>query len=377
MYPKIWLSPPHMGGGEINYIQQAFNSNWIAPIGDNIDDFESDLASFLDTKKEVVCLSSGTAAIHLALLLAGVKPGDEVICQSLTFVASAFPINYIGAKPLFVDSEPQTWGMCPEYLEFAIKERINKGKKPKAIIYVHVLGMPAKVYQIKAIASKYGINLIEDAAEALGSEYKGEKCGVFGDFSIFSFNGNKIITTSGGGALVCNNLQDKKKVIFLATQAKEINQEYHHECIGYNYRMSNVLAGIGRGQMEVIEDRINKRRENNLFYKEMFVNTDLINLFTDDFNENIKSNHWLNCITISKKAKFNNKDIFNALKEKNIESRSLWKPIHMQPVYKNSKFYGETVSTNLFETALCLPSGSNLTNKDKERIASVLNKFIQ
>lgn len=377
MYPKIWLSPPHIGGSEMEYIKEAFNKNWIAPVGENIDAFEADLSLFLDNNKQVACLSSGTAAIHLALIMSGVEKNDEVICQSLTFAASAFPISYIGAKPLFIDSESETWSLCPDALESAIKDRVKIGKKPKAIIYVHVLGMPAKIDEIQDIANKYDILLIEDAAEALGSEYKGKKCGSFGDFSIFSFNGNKIITTSGGGALVCNTPEIKKKTILLATQAKTVNNGYHHECIGYNYRMSNILAGIGRGQMLVLNDRIQKRQQNNKFYKNLFRNTDLIHLFSDDFSEDVKSNHWLNCITISKKAKFNKNDIFNALKEMNIESRSLWKPLHMQPVYEKSKYYGESVCVDVFETSLCLPSGSNLNDNDKERIALVLKQFIK
>ena len=267
MNKRIWLSSPHMGGNEMTYIQEAFNSNWIAPLGPNVHGFEEDLESYLGSDVKIANLSSGTAAIHLALILSGVNDKDEVICQSFTFSASANPIKYLGAKPVFIDSEIETWNMCPNVLEVAIKDRIKRGKKPKAIIVVNLYGMPAKIDQISMIAAKYKITLIEDAAESLGSSFKGKKCGTFGDFSILSFNGNKIITTSGGGAIVCKNKKDKQKAIYYATQSRDNTPHYQHSEIGYNYRMSNVLAGIGRGQMEVLDKHILLRGSMNQFYQ--------------------------------------------------------------------------------------------------------------
>src|SRR5690606_29880749 len=265
---KIWLSAPHMGGGEQKFIQEAFDTNWVAPLGPNVTNFENDLASFLDSGAHVTALSSGTAALHLGLILLGVGPGDEVICQSMTFSASANPIAYLGALPVFVDSEPDTWCMCPVALREAIKDRISKGKKPKAIIPVHLYGMPAKMDEIIAIAKEYDIPVIEDAAEALGSTLNGKAMGSFGDIGILSFNGNKIITTSGGGALISDTEEYVSKARFLATQARDNAPHYEHSHIGYNYRMSNICAGIGRGQMEVLDDRVAQRRKNFEFYKE-------------------------------------------------------------------------------------------------------------
>ncbi|MGB1000341.1 MAG: DegT/DnrJ/EryC1/StrS family aminotransferase [Flavobacteriales bacterium] len=371
MSSKIWLSSPHMGGNELKYIQEAFDTNWIAPLGPNVNGFEQDLESYIKEEAKVACLSSGTGALHLALVLADVKLNDEVICQSFTFSASANPIAYQGATPIFIDSEKDTWNMCPVHLEKAIKDRILKNKKPKAIIVVHLYGMPAKMDEIVAISKKYEIPLIEDAAEALGSTYKGQKCGTFGDFGILSFNGNKIITTSGGGALVCKTEECKNKAIFLATQARDNAPHYQHSEIGYNYRMSNIVAGIGRGQMEVLDKHIAYRRANNEFYKNLFKNIDGITLFAEPTTD-YYSNHWLSAILVDEtKSGFSREELRLALEKDNIESRPLWKPMHLQPVFKDCKYYGNNTSNHLFKNGLCLPSGSNLTSEDRERIQNV------
>jgi len=376
MKSRIWLSSPHMGGNELKYIQEAFDTNWIAPLGPNVTGFEQDLKTYLNTTKEVGALGSGTAAIHLGLILSDVKAGDEVICQSMTFSASANPIVYQGATPVFVDSEAETWNMCPEHLEAAIQDRIAKGKKPKAIIIVHLYGMPAKIEAIVDIAKKYDIALIEDAAEALGSTYKGKNCGTFGLFAALSFNGNKIITTSGGGAIVCNDQASKDKAIFLATQARDNAPHYQHSEIGYNYRMSNIVAGIGRGQMEILDKHISLRRGMNTFYQEVFNNVEGVSVFKESSIDYF-SNHWLSCITIDEtKAGFSREDLRLALLEDNIESRPLWKPMHLQPIFENAPYYGGTVCEKLFENGLCLPSGSNLTKDDKERIQNVITGFL-
>lgn len=374
MASKIWMSSPHMGGNEMKYVQQAFDTNWIAPLGENVDEFENTLKEELGGENEVVCLSSGTAALHLSLILAGVKEGDEVICQSLTFSASANPIIYQKATPIFVDSEIETCNISPVFLEEAIKDRIAKGKKPKAIIIVHLYGMPSKIEEIAAIAKKYDIILIEDGAESLGSSYKGKKCGTFGDFGILSFNGNKIITTSGGGALICKNKDVKKKAIFLATQAKDKAPHYQHSTIGYNYRMSNVLAGIGRGQMEILHKHIDLRRSNIKFYKELFKNVEEIKVLEEP-NTNFFTNNWLSVITILENSNFNRESIREFLLEHNIESKPLWKPMHLQPIFKTYPYYGEKVSENLFKKGLCLPSGSNLSKEDKQRISTVITNY--
>lgn len=377
MKEKIWLSSPHMGGNEQKYINEAFEENWIAPLGPNVNAFEAMIKTELnDNSKEVACLSSGTAALHLSLILSGVKQGDEVLCQSFTFSASANPITYQGGIPIFIDSENETWNMCPLHLEEAIKNRISTGKKPKAIIVVHLYGMPAKMDEILAISKKYDIILIEDAAEALGSTYKGKKCGTFGDFGILSFNGNKIITTSGGGALVCKNKEVKEKAIFIATQARDNAPHYQHSTIGHNYRMSNVLAGIGRGQMEVLEKRVKARRKNNLFYQQIFANFKGITTFKE-LNNNFYSNHWLSCILVDNSIeKFTREDLRLAFLEENIESRPLWKPMHLQPIFKDNKYFGDKTAELLFNQGLCLPSGSNLADNDFERIKDVVNKFL-
>jgi dTDP-4-amino-4,6-dideoxygalactose transaminase len=375
MNSKIWLSSPHMGGSEQKFVKEAFDTNWVAPLGPHLNGFEEDIKMYLGANKEVAALSSGTAAIHLALILSGVKANDEVICQSFTFSASANPIVYLGASPIFVDSEKDTWNMCPIALEEAIKDRILIGKKPKAILSVDLYGMPAKMDEIVAISKKYGITLIEDAAEALGASYKGQKCGTFGDFGIISFNGNKVITTSGGGALVCKNEEDKQKAVFLATQARDNAAHYQHSEIGYNYRMSNIIGGIGRGQMEVLDKRVNARRNNNQFYQELFQDVEGGTVLLEPTHDYF-SNHWLSAITIdAAKAGFTREDLRLSLEKDNIESRPLWKPMHLQPVFKDCNYYGSTVSEDLFRDGLCLPSGSNLTINDLDRIASNIKKM--
>ncbi|RFN57984.1 DegT/DnrJ/EryC1/StrS family aminotransferase [Marixanthomonas ophiurae] len=372
---KIWLSSPHMGGNEQKYIEEAFAKNWIAPLGPNVTGFEQDLESYLGEDSHVACVSSGTGAIHLALDIAGVTAGDEVLCQTFTFCGSSHPITYMGATPVFIDSEEETWNMFPKYLEEAIKDGIANGKKPKAVIAVHLYGMPAKIDEIEAICKKYNIFLIEDAAEALGSSYKNRKCGTFGDISILSFNGNKIITTSGGGALVCRDKETKDKAIFLATQARDEAPHYQHSRIGYNYRMSNIVAGIGRGQMEVLDKHVALRRENNVFYQKLFSTIEEIQLFSEP-DSNFYSNHWLSAITLKKS---DNQQIIENLRlflhKFNIESRPLWKPMHVQPVYYGSKFYGNGTAIEIFKKGLCLPSGSNLTDSERDRIKNAVRMY--
>lgn len=375
---RIWLSSPHMGGKEQDFVNEAFASNWVAPLGPNVNGFEFDIEEYLESTKKVACLASGTSAIHLGLIELGVTHGDEVICQSFTFSASANPILYQGAKPIFVDSEPSTWNICPKALEEAIKDRINKGKKPKAIVAVHLYGMPYLVDEIHAIATHYGIPVLEDSAEALGSTYKGKKCGTFGDYGVLSFNGNKIITTSSGGALVCKNSEAKQKAVFLATQARDDAPHYQHSHIGYNYRMSNIVAGIGRGQMLVLDKHIGFRREMKFFYDRIFASIEGVEVFSEPTSD-FYSNHWLSCITIDpEKTKGKSREGLRlALLEENIESRPLWKPMHLQPVFENEAYYGkDNVAEKLFEIGLCLPSGSNLTDEDRQRIeTSILSYF--
>ena len=373
---KIWLSSPHMGGNELNYIQEAFSTNWVAPLGPNVTGFEQDLENYVCNNSHIAALSSGTAALHLGLILLDVKAGDEVICQSFTFSASANPIVYQGATPIFVDSEPVTWNICPNALEEAINDRIKKGKKPKAIIAVHLYGMPFRVEEIRSIANKYEIPILEDSAEALGSSFKGQKCGTFGDIGVLSFNGNKIITTSGGGAIVTKNLEMKNKSIFLATQARDAAAHYQHSEIGYNYRLSNICAGIGRGQMEVLDNHVEKRREMQQFYNDLFSNDEEIKVFSEP-NSDFYSNFWLSAITINckKNVNKNRENLRLHLEKLNIESRPLWKPMHLQPVFKDYPYYGSTICENLFDVGLCLPSGSNLTIDDKERIKNAINLF--
>ncbi|AQX04991.1 pyridoxal phosphate-dependent aminotransferase [Elizabethkingia meningoseptica] len=377
MQDKIWLSSPHMGGNELKYIHEAFEENWVAPLGPNVNGFEEDIEDYLGTEVKVAALSAGTAALHLALIECGVGYGDEVICQSMTFSASANPIAYQGATPVFVDSEPETWNICPIALEEAIMDRIAKGKTPKAIIGVHLYGMPFKVDEILAIANKYNIPLIEDAAEALGSTYKEKMCGTFGRFGILSFNGNKIITTSGGGALVCHTKEDKDKAVFLSTQARDNAPHYQHSHIGYNYRMSNISAGIGRGQMEVLHDRVEARRKMHNFYVGLFNDIDGVKVFSEPTPDYF-SNHWLSAITIDPKITgITREDLRLALLKDNIESRPLWKPMHMQPVFSNAPYYGGKVAEELFENGLCLPSGSNLTDDERERITKAIYRTLK
>jgi len=364
-----------MGGKEQDFIKEAFDTNWVAPLGPNVTGFENDLESFLGENVQIAALSSGTAALHLALIQLGVNAGDEVICQSFTFSASANPIVYLGAIPIFIDSEPETWNMCPVALEEAIKDRISKGKTPKAIIPVHLYGMPAKMDEILLVANKYNIPVIEDSAEALGSIYKGKACGTFGKFAALSFNGNKIITTSGGGALVCKTKTEKDKTVFLATQARDNAPHYQHSEIGYNYRLSNISAGIGRGQMIVLSSHIKSRQKMHDFYVDYFKNIKGVEVFNEP-NSDFSSNHWLSCILIDQSIVGKNReDLRLALEKENIESRPLWKPMHLQPIFEKYPYYGGKVCEELFENGLCLPSGSNLSEHDKNRILEVFNRF--
>jgi len=374
MNSKIWLSSPHMGGSEMKYVQEAYDSNWVAPLGPNVNEFEKELAGKLGAEG-VAALSSGTSAIHLALIILGITRGDEVLCSSFTFSATANPIVYQGATPVFVDSEKDTWNMDPELLETAIKDRIKMGNKPKAIIMVHLYGMPAKIKEITEISYRYEIPIIEDAAEALGSTYDSKYCGTFGSLGILSFNGNKIITTSGGGALVSDNLNFVEKARFLSTQARDKAPHYQHSEIGYNYRMSNILAGIGRGQLEVLDDRVAKRRRNNLFYRNVLKNFDIISF--QDEPERHFSNYWLTAITIeANESGLTCESLRHGMDAENIETRPLWKPMHLQPVFKTYPSYLNGVSEELFNKGICLPSGSNLTDQDFERISNCLLKNI-
>ena len=383
MKNRIWLSLAHMGGREQEFIQEAFDTNWVVPLGPNVNAFEKALRDFLiengklkveDEGKQVVALSAGTAALHLGLILLGVGEGDEVICQSFTFSASANPIAYLGATPVFVDSEVHIWNMDPELLEEAIKDRLKKtGRLPKAIIPVHLYGMPGKLDVILEVARRYKIPVLEDSAEALGSEYKGKKCGTFGEYAALSFNGNKIITTSGGGALVCPSEERAKRALFYATQAREQAPHYQHEKIGYNYRMSNICAGIGRGQMFVLDEHVARRREIHDLYVKLLAGVKGVKVMCQPEGEDFNSNYWLTCITVDpEEAGFTREDVRLALDEDNIESRPLWKPMHLQPVFKNAPFYGNGTSERLFEIGLCLPSGPTLTDEDVERVVKVI-----
>ena len=383
MKSKIWLSLAHMGGREQEFIQEAFDTNWVVPLGPNVNAFEKALRDFLigngklnveNVGKQVVALSAGTAALHLGLILLGVGERDEVICQSFTFSASANPIAYQGATPVFVDSEEDTWNMDPVLLEEAIKDRLEKtGRLPKAIIPVHLYGMPGKLDEILEVAGRYNIPVLEDSAEALGSEYKGRKCGTFGEYAALSFNGNKIITTSGGGALVCPSEERAKRALFYATQAREQAPHYQHEKIGYNYRMSNICAGIGRGQMFVLEEHVARRREIQDLYVKLLDGVKGVKVMCQPEGGEFNSNYWLTCITVDpEEAGFTREDVRLALDGDNIESRPLWKPMHLQPVFKEAPFYGNGTSERLFEIGLCLPSGSMLTDQDIERVAKVI-----
>lgn len=376
MNNRILLSVAEMGGTEQEWIEKAFKDNWIVPLGPNVDEFESRLEHFLG-KGNVVALSAGTAAIHLGLVMLGVGIGDEVICQSFTFAASANPIKYQGATPIFVDSEPETWNMDPIALENAIIDRFNKtGKYPKAIIPVHLYGMPAKMDEINAIANKYSIPIVEDAAEALGSEYKNRNCGTLGNYGALSFNGNKIITTSGGGALICPNEEAANKVKFYATQARENKPYYYHNVIGYNYRLSNISAGIGCGQMEVLNHHINRRREIHKIYSDEFAKVDGIEVQqnpSDEFN----SNFWLSTILLDcNNIEKSPNEIRESLNQLNIETRLLWRPMHMQPVYESAPYYGGNIAEKLFDRGLCLPSSSCLTDEEVYRVINSIKQVI-
>ena len=371
---RIWLSSPHMVGEEISFIEKAFEENWIAPLGPNVNGFEQDLENYLNDGKAVV-LSSGTAAIHLALILLGVQQSDYVIASSFTFSATVNPIKYLNAVPVLVDSETKTWNMDPELLEEAISSCIKKGKKPKAVIVVHLYGMPAQMEKISHICDKYEIPVIEDAAEALGSEYKGKKLGTFGAFGVLSFNGNKIITTSGGGALICRNDEDARKARFLATQAKDEAPHYQHSTIGYNYRMSNIVAGIGRGQMIALPSFVKRRREINEFYRRIFSNVEGVKLQSEP-EKDYFSNYWLTSILFDSKRREMREQLIKNLSDENIECRPLWKPMHLQPVFQNEMSFLNGISKGFFKRGLCLPSGSNLKNRELDKIDEVIKRTV-
>lgn len=362
----------------MKYITEAFNQNWVAPLGPNVNGLEEDLEKFLGQDVHVAAVSAGTAALHLALILLGVERDDEVLCQSFTFAATANAIMYVGAKPVFIDSEEETWNLSPEALRTAIESRMQLGKKPKAILAVSLYGMPYKVEEIAAVAEEFGIPIIEDSAESLGSQYKGRMMGTFGDISVLSFNGNKIITTSGGGALVVKTPELKQKAIYLSTQAREQAPHYEHITFGYNYRMSNISAGIGRGQMEVLGERVVQRRANHDFYTKIFKGVDGVKVLTEP-NSDYYSNHWLTAITMDPQV-FKEKDrewVRETFLKENIETRPLWKPMHLQPVFKEAAYYGDGVAEKLFDTGLCLPSGSNLSPEEKQRISSAIDTIFK
>ena len=375
---KIWLSLAHMGGAELGFVHSAFDTNWVVPLGPNVDGFESDLSEWFGKKSghevHVVALSSGTAAVHLALVMLGVTKGDEVICQSFTFSASANPIAYQGATPVFVDSEPGTWNMDPDLLEEAIEDRIAKtGKAPKAIIPVHLYGTPARMNDILEIADRYGIPIVEDAAEAMGSTYDGRYVGTFGKFGVMSFNGNKMITTSGGGALICRTEEEARKVKFYATQAREPFPWYQHEHIGYNYRLSNVSAGIGRGQMMVVDEHIAHHRHVHALYKDLLAGVEGITVTEPENPVANEPNYWLSTILVDSEATlFTNLELMKRLAEKQIESRPLWNPLHLQPVFANAPKYVNGVSESLFRRGLCIPSGPMVSDDDVKRIVQAI-----
>ncbi len=371
---KIWLASPHMGGNEMKYVQDAYDTNWVAPLGANVNGFEDDLKNFTGAAG-CAALSAGTGAIHLALIMLGVKANDEVIASSFTFSATVNPITYVGAKPILIDSEKETWNMSPILLEKAIQDRIAKGRTPKAIILVHLYGMPANMDEIMRISELYEIPVIEDSAESLGSKYKGQSLGTFGKMGILSFNGNKIITTSGGGALISNDIKYVEKARFLATQARDDAPHYQHSEIGYNYRMSNIVAGIGRGQMEVLPLRIQKKREIFKFYKELFADISGVTLLEEP-NEDYFSNYWLTSIIIDSKDK-DREGLRLALEADNIEARPLWKPMHLQPVFQNCPAYTDGTSEELFNKGLCLPSDTNMNNEDMARISKIVLEYFK
>lgn len=376
---RIWLSLAEMSGREQEFIDEAFDTNWVVPLGPNVNGFEQDLEQYLGVEgKRVVALSAGTAAIHLGLVLLGVQRGDEVICQSFTFAASTNPILYQGAKPIFVDSEPDTWNMSPQLLREAIEDRIAKrGIKPKAIIIVHLYGMPAKMDELRAIAEAYNIPILEDAAEALGSEYDAHKCGTMGAYGVLSFNGNKMITTSGGGALICPNEEQANRALFFATQAREDAPYYQHNEVGYNYRLSNISAGIGRGQMTVLEEHIKKRRRNHALYQGLLSGVPGISVKSAP-SPKYNSNYWLTCILVEPSvAGFTCEELRLHLEQFNVESRRLWKPMHLQPLYQRDLRYIDGTSEALFDRGLCLPSGTLVSDEDIHFICSLIEKLVQ
>jgi dTDP-4-amino-4,6-dideoxygalactose transaminase len=392
---KIWLSSPHMGGTERNYVTEAFDTNWVAPLGPNVNGFEHDINAYLkgqnNTQYHTAALTSGTAALHLALIMLGVQHNDAVLVQSFTFCGTTNPVVYQGAELVFVDSELDTWNMDPAALQEAINALLDDGfgipKKIepsqgkgyiRAIVPVHLYGMPAKLDSLEAIAAQAGIPIVEDAAEALGSSFKGRKCGTFGVMSALSFNGNKIITTSGGGALVSHSQEYVEKARFLSTQARDNAPHYQHSEVGYNYRMSNIVAGIGRGQMEVLDERVAQRRANNLRYRDYFVGIEGVQLQSEP-NEDYFSNFWLTAVLIDpeKTGGMDREQVRLAMEAENIECRPLWKPMHQQPVFEGSRFFGPGVCVDLFIRGLCLPSGSNLTDADFERIFAVLDQLFR
>jgi dTDP-4-amino-4,6-dideoxygalactose transaminase len=378
MNEKIWLSSPHMGGTELNYIHEAFDTNWVAPLGSNVNGFEQDISSYIGSNNQFhsAALTSGTAAIHIALRMLNMKKDDVVMVQSFTFCGTTNPVSYQGAELVFIDSELDTWNMCPIALKDALEH--YKNRSVKAIMPVHLYGMPAKMNEIQQIADEYNVPVVEDAAEALGSKYKNLSCGTFGEMAALSFNGNKIITTSGGGALVSKHKHYVDQARFLATQARDEAPHYQHSQIGYNYRMSNIVAGIGRGQMEVLDERVAQRRTNNQRYRDFFVGVDGVTFQTEP-NSDYFSNYWLTAILIDPALSggISREDVRLALEAVSIESRPLWKPMHMQPVYEGTKFFGTGVCEKLFEQGLCLPSGSNLTEEEFDRIFSALSRIFK
>ena len=363
-----------MGGSEWQYVKEAFDTNWIAPVGPHLNDFETNLSN-LSKGYAVAALGSGTASLHLALILLGVSKGDKVLCATFTFSASANPIAYVGADPVFIDSERDSWNMCPVLLEQAIKECISEGEKPKVIMLVHLYGMPAKMDEIMRIVNQYGIPVIEDAAEALGSTYKNQPLGTFGKFGVYSFNGNKIITTSGGGALVCKDKSLIEKAKFLATQSRDDKPHYEHSEIGYNYRMSNVCAGIGLGQLEVLEERVAQKRSIKSFYKQELSSIKEISFLGE--NQGNFSNFWLTTILLSENSTIDREQLRLHLEKDNIESRPLWKPMHLQPVFKECKAYVNGVSEDLFNRGLCLPSGTNMSSEDLKRVVNKIKELYE
>ncbi|MBJ6143689.1 aminotransferase class I/II-fold pyridoxal phosphate-dependent enzyme [Hymenobacter sp. BT559] len=381
MLDRIYLSPPHLGRHELNYLHKAVEDNWVAPAGPNLTGFEADLCAFTGVG-HAVALHSGTAAIHLGLRLLGVGPGDEVLCPSFTFVATANPIGYCGATPVFVDSEADTWNMCPVRLREAITDRLRLGKKLKALLLVHLYGMPAKLDELLAIAQEFGLPVLEDAAEALGSRYQGRPLGSFGEVSVFSFNGNKILTTSGGGALLTNRADYAAKALFWATQAKDAAPHYQHSEVGYNYRLSNLLAGIGRGQMELLEDRVKRRREIFTWYKENLAGLPGLAVAPDAELPGSRANRWLTTVLLNpaepkdgaSQTSATPESLRQHLETRKIESRPLWKPLHQQPLFADAPMYGGAVCEDLFARGLCLPSGTAMTDDDQRRVVKAVRE---